>query len=98
VTRAVARLGPAIPPGNIFFFSFQRNIFSFLSSLLKREENMSQHRDRAGRLSVAVAVEHGLNITLKCPLLCVAWGFSTSVYKLHNRNVNASRNTLVHQE
>ena len=54
--------------------------------------------DRAGRLSVAVAVEHGLDITLKRPLLCVAWGVSTSVYKLDNRNVNASRNTLAHQE
>ena len=41
VTQAAAVSPTSPPPKSIFFFSFQRNIFSFLSSLLKREENMS---------------------------------------------------------
>ena len=54
--------------------------------------------DCASRLSIAVAIEHGLNITLKRPLLRLAWRVLTSVYKLNNRNVNAARNAMAHQE
>ena len=59
---------------------------------------LQQSIDCAGRLSIAVSIEHGLNITLKRPLLCVAWRVLPSVYKLDNRDVNASRNGLAHQE
>ena len=58
----------------------------------------SKRLGRAGRLSVAIAIQHGLNITLKSPLLCVAWRVLPSVYKLDNRNVDASCNDLAHQE
>ena len=59
---------------------------------------LQQSIDCASRLSIAVAIEHGLNITLKRPLLRLAWRVLTSVYKLNNRNVNAARNAMAHQE